>query len=107
MVDSFWRNAQKIWPSGKPSRDELKVAVLLASIVEEAAAASECTRVDGDYANRLAKGMFLQLAIVHSGRPRHSYPRQGTQKESRIPCRGFAALSGLGPPMDLCLRRLV
>lgn len=62
MVDNFWRKAGAIWPDGrKPGRDDLKKAVILASIVEkETAVESERARVAGVYANRLRKGMLLQ-----------------------------------------------
>ncbi|WP_418766032.1 endolytic transglycosylase MltG [Mailhella sp.] len=62
LVDMFWRRADKLWPDGKrPSSDELKRLVTLASIVEkETSVPEERARVAGVYANRLEKNMLLQ-----------------------------------------------
>ena len=62
LVDTFWRQADKLWPDGKrPSSEELKRLVVLASIVEkETGVPEERARVAGVYVNRLKKGMLLQ-----------------------------------------------
>ena len=62
LVDNFWQKAAAVWPEGKkPSKEELRKFVTLASIVEkETAVPSERARVAGVYANRLEKGMLLQ-----------------------------------------------
>ena len=62
LVEMFWRRADKLWPGGKrPSAEELKRLVTLASIVEkETSVPAERPRVAGVYANRLEKNMLLQ-----------------------------------------------
>lgn len=67
MIDNFWRKATPIWAPNtgaaivRPSPEELKKWVILASIVEkETGVPSERARVAGVYVNRLAKNMLLQ-----------------------------------------------
>ena len=62
LVGMFWQRADKLWPDGKrPSSEELKRLVTLASIVEkETGVPEERARVAGVYTNRLKKGMLLQ-----------------------------------------------
>lgn len=72
MVDNFWRKTARLWPETvpvdpklnimpKPSRENLKKWVILASIIEEETGVpSERARVGGVYANRLARNMLLQ-----------------------------------------------
>lgn len=62
LVEMFWRRADRLWPDGKrPSSEELKRIVTLASIVEkETGVPEERARVAGVYANRLEKNMLLQ-----------------------------------------------
>ncbi len=62
LVEMFWRRADRLWPDGKrPSTEELKRLVTLASIVEkETSVPEERARVAGGYANRLKKNMLLQ-----------------------------------------------
>ncbi len=61
LVDTFWQQSAKVWPDRRPSTEELKRAVILASIVEkETGVPDERARVAGVYANRLKLGMLLQ-----------------------------------------------
>ena len=61
LVDTFWKQAAKVWPDKRPATEELKKAVILASIVEkETSVPEERARVAGVYANRLKRGMLLQ-----------------------------------------------
>lgn len=61
MVENFWKQAASVWPDSRPAAEELKKAVILASIVEkETAVPEERPRVAGVYANRLARDMLLQ-----------------------------------------------
>ncbi len=60
LVDTFWQKAGKLWQA-RPSADELRDLVILASIVEkETGVPAERARVAGVYANRLRRGMLLQ-----------------------------------------------
>ncbi len=62
LVDTFWQKMSPYWKDGqKPSRDDLRRTVILASIVEkETGIAEERARVAGVYANRLRIEMPLQ-----------------------------------------------
>lgn len=67
LVDNFWRKGTLLWapdngaPVVRPTPEDLKKWVILASIVEkETGVPSERARVAGVYANRLAKNMLLQ-----------------------------------------------
>ncbi|MDO5537964.1 MAG: endolytic transglycosylase MltG [Desulfovibrionaceae bacterium] len=62
LVDNFWQKADALWKDGKrPGRDDLRKAVILASIVEkETAIPEERPRVAGVYSNRMRIGMLLQ-----------------------------------------------
>ena len=62
LVEMFWRRGDKLWKDGKrPSSEELKRLVTLASIVEkETGVPEERSRVAGVYTNRLARNMLLQ-----------------------------------------------
>jgi len=61
MLKEFWRQADAVWPTGKPSGRQLLDMVTLASIVEkETGVDAERARVAGVFLNRLAKGMLLQ-----------------------------------------------
>ncbi|MBR3880736.1 MAG: endolytic transglycosylase MltG [Mailhella sp.] len=61
LVEMFWKQADKIWPDGRPAQSDLKRLVTLASIVEkETSVPSERARVAGVYTNRLKRNMLLQ-----------------------------------------------
>ena len=62
LVDNFWQKADQLWPNKKrPTVQNLKEWVILASIVEkETAVSSERARVAGVYKNRLERKMLLQ-----------------------------------------------
>ena len=62
LLDTFWQKTAALWPDGKkPTGNELKRLITLASIVEkETALAAERPRVAGVYANRLSRNMLLQ-----------------------------------------------
>lgn len=61
MLKEFWRQADAVWPTARPSGKPLLAAVTLASIVEkETGVDAERPRVAGVFANRLARGMLLQ-----------------------------------------------
>lgn len=61
MVENFWKQAATVWPKNRPPAEELKKAVILASIVEkETALPEERPRVAGVYVNRLQRNMLLQ-----------------------------------------------
>ncbi len=61
MVENFWKQAASVWPEKRPSKEELKKTVILASIVEkETGLPEERARVAGVYENRLQNNMLLQ-----------------------------------------------
>jgi len=61
MLKEFWKQADAVWPTAKPTGRQLLSAVTLASIVEkETGVDAERSRVAGVFLNRLAKGMLLQ-----------------------------------------------
>ena len=61
LVEMFWKQADKLWPNGRPAQSDLKRLVTLASIIEkETSVPSERTRVAGVYTNRLRRNMLLQ-----------------------------------------------
>lgn len=61
LVESFWKEADKLWPAGRPAPSDLKRLVTLASIVEkETSVPEERARVAGVYSNRLRIRMLLQ-----------------------------------------------
>jgi UPF0755 protein len=61
LVGMFWQQVDRLWPEGRPSRNELIRLVTLASIVEkETSVPEERARVAGVYSNRLRIGMLLQ-----------------------------------------------
>jgi len=61
MLKEFWKQADAVWPTAKPTGRQLLSAVTLASIVEkETGVDAERPRVAGVFLNRLAKGMLLQ-----------------------------------------------
>ena len=62
LVEMFWKKADPLWPDKKrPSSQELKKLVILASIVEkETGLPEERARVAGVYVNRLKRDMLLQ-----------------------------------------------
>ena len=60
-VETFWKEADKLWPQGRPAPSDLKRLVTLASIVEkETSVPEERARVAGVYSNRLRIRMLLQ-----------------------------------------------
>ncbi len=61
LLKTFWDNADKVWPNGRPSPEELKRAVILASLVEkETGTAEERPTISGVYTQRLKKKMLMQ-----------------------------------------------
>ena len=61
LVETFWNEADKIWPQGRPAPSDLKRLVTLASIVEkETSVPEERARVAGVSSNRLRIRMLLQ-----------------------------------------------
>jgi UPF0755 protein len=61
LLKTFWENAKKVWPGERPSPEELRRIVILASLVEkETGAPEERARVAGVFAKRLEKRMLLQ-----------------------------------------------
>lgn len=61
MVKEFFKAAQKAWPEGLPSPEQIHKTVILASLVEkETGDISERRRIAGVFANRLNRGYLLQ-----------------------------------------------
>ncbi len=61
LLRTFWQNAEKVWPDGKPDAETLKRVVILASVVEkETGAPEERGTIAGVYAKRLKRKMLLQ-----------------------------------------------
>lgn len=61
LLRTFWQNAEKVWPDGKPDTETLKRVVILASVVEkETGAPEERGTIAGVYSKRLKRKMLLQ-----------------------------------------------
>lgn len=62
LLNAFWKTADaRLWPEGRPDKEEIHRTVILASLVErETGLAEERHRIAGVFANRLRLGMLLQ-----------------------------------------------
>lgn len=61
LLKTFWKNAEKVWPDGKPDAETLKKVVILASVVEkETGVPEERGTIAGVFAKRLERRMPLQ-----------------------------------------------
>lgn len=62
LLNAFWKTADtRLWPDGRPDKEEIHRTVILASLVErETGLAEERGRIAGVFANRLRLGMLLQ-----------------------------------------------
>lgn len=104
LIDNFWRKTEALWSGGKPDKETLKRATVLASIVEkETGSPGERPRVAGVYANRIERGMRLQAdpTVIYGLGPDFAPPLRRSQLDDAKNPYNTYQRDGL-PPGPIC-----